>query len=100
MVKYYEMWGEQCSICFHHTDDYYLINECLCKQLICLTCIAEHNKCPYCHKLFTSDTLMFTDEYRQCDDVLLIQTVQHWTFDISLPYTMYTELKMFKIICT
>lgn len=107
MLRYYELWGEECIICLQHDLEYFFINECSCKHLICITCIAKLNKCPFCRKGFCRNTLTFTDAYRIHDidspyhkEVLLLKAEQHWDLSNKIHYTMYTELTLFNITCT
>lgn len=95
MCYYYELWGEECSICLRTDNDFYFINECNCTHLICLTCISKINKCPFCRHLFSSDILMLTDVYRIHDlnypySTRLVTADQYW----HLTATNFDELSL------
>lgn len=58
-MSYFELWGEECSICLQTDNDFYFNNECQCYHLICLSCIIKLCKCPFCRHTFSIDTFNF-----------------------------------------
>lgn len=94
MCYYYELWGEECDICLQTDIEYYFINECSCKHLLCLTCVSKLTKCPFCRKQFSHETLFLTDVYRIHDleypyRTRLVTADQYWGLtDTELELTL------------
>ena len=53
-----EVWGETCYICCNSDEDFFLRNECGCRELVCRSCYYRLTKCPYCRRLYENHDLV------------------------------------------